>query len=273
VRGMIALLLVATAFGCSATTAPTAARHTAGHSERLVARARRGDRVARAALVDEHMGLVRSIAFRYRNLGLATDDLVQEGAIGLLSAIDDYDPARGSSFSTYAFWRIRAAITHAVTAHGNLLRIPRPVIERRRQLALVRERLGASGRTANVRELAAAINLPSAAVEDALAPLAPISLDQPLADDSVVGDHVAVDAADPEALAVRAHETRALRAALQHLRPRKQAIVRRHYGIDGEPETLASIASDLHISPERTRALKEDALRELANALEVGAAA
>ena len=66
-----------------------------GHSERLAARARRGDRIARATLVEEHMGLVRSVAFRYRDLGLPFDDLVQEGAIGLLAAIDDYDPSRG----------------------------------------------------------------------------------------------------------------------------------------------------------------------------------
>jgi RNA polymerase sigma factor (sigma-70 family) len=66
------------------------------------------------------MGLIRSIAFRYRDLGLPAEDLAQEGAIGLLTAIDEYDSSRGVSFSTYACWRICAAITHAATAHGQL---------------------------------------------------------------------------------------------------------------------------------------------------------
>ena len=127
-RGTIALL-AATALVAAAAPASVPARaHATGHSERLAARARRGDRVARTAIVEEHMGLVRSIAFRYRNLGLPVEDLVQEGAIGLLTAVDEYDPARGTSFSTYAFWRVRAAVTHAVTARGSLVRIPRPLL-------------------------------------------------------------------------------------------------------------------------------------------------
>src|SRR5690348_16465106 len=94
-----------------------------GHSERLAVRARRGDRVARTALVEEHMGLVRSSARRYRGLGLPVEDLVQEGAIGLLFAIEDYDARRGTSFSTSAFWRVKGAVTHAVTARAALVRI------------------------------------------------------------------------------------------------------------------------------------------------------
>ena len=94
-RGTIALL-AATALVAAAAPASVPARaHASGHSERLAARARRGDRVARTAIVEEHMGLVRSIAFRYRNLGLPVEDLVQEGAIGLLTAVDEYDPLRG----------------------------------------------------------------------------------------------------------------------------------------------------------------------------------
>lgn len=85
-------------------------------SEQLAARAQRGDRDARAALVEEQMGLVRSVALRYRDLGVPVDDLVQEGVVGLLSAIDRYDPSRAAAFSTYAFWRVRASVTHALTA-------------------------------------------------------------------------------------------------------------------------------------------------------------
>jgi RNA polymerase sigma factor (sigma-70 family) len=264
-------LLAATALVAAAAPAPARA-HAPGHSERLAARARRGDRVARAALVEEHMGLVRSIAFRYRNLGVPEEDLVQEGAIGLLTAVDEYDPARGTSFSTYAFWRIRAAVTHAVTARGSLVRIPRPLLERRREVKAARDRLTATGHEPSVSELAAATSLPRVAVAEALAPSNVVSLDQPLADGTLLGDHLAGgDGAQPDAEAVKAQERRVLRVALQRLRPRKQAIVKRHYGIDGTPETLVEIASDLHLSPERTRALKDEALRELAAELTAAA--
>ena len=235
--------------------------HDAAHSQRLAARARRGDRAARDALVEAHIGLVRSIAFRYRDLGLPIEDLVQEGAIGLLTAIDEYDPERGTSFSTYAFWRIRAAVTHAVTARGSLVRIPRPLRERRRCVAEAHERLSASGRTPNLRELASATGLPAEAVSEALAPIAVSSLDEGALED---GWRTHDPSIQPEAMALADDQTRAVRKALRRLRPRKRTIVSRHFGIGGEPETLTAIAADLRLSPERTRALKDEALRELA---------
>ncbi len=244
--------------------------HVRGHSERLAARARRNDRAARAALVEEHMGIVRAIAFRYRGFGIPFEDLVQEGAIGLLAAIDDYDPGRGTTFSTYAFWRIRAAVTHAVTARANLVRIPRGVLERRRQLADARRALTTADGEPGIDDLAASTTLSAAEVAEALAPTAVLSLDAALPDGTSLGDRLADDpSARPDALAVTAVERRALRTALRRLRPRKHAIVARHYGIDREAETLAQIAADLRISPERTRALRDEALRELASDLAV----
>ena len=264
-RGTIALL-AATALVAAAAPASAPARpHATGHSERLAARARRGDRLARTAIVEEHMGLVRSIAFRYRNLGVPEEDLVQEGAIGLLTAVDDYDPARGTSFSTYAFWRVRSAVTHAVTARGSLVRIPRPLLERRREVRAARDLLTETGHEPSISELAAATSLPGAAVAEALAPSNVVSLDQPLTDGTLLGERLAGnETSQPDARAISAQERRLLRVALQRLRPRKQTIVKRHYGLDGTPETLVEIASDLHLSPERTRALKDEALRELA---------
>ena len=94
---------------------------------RLIERARSGDRDARRRLVDGHMGPVRSLARRYREMGLPVEDLEQEGAIGLLEAIEHFDPLRGASFSTYAYWRARRAMTHALTDHGRLLRLPKRV--------------------------------------------------------------------------------------------------------------------------------------------------
>ena len=271
-RAAIALL-AATALVGVATPAPTRG-HAGGHSERLAARARRGDRVARTALVEEHMGLVRSIAFRYRDLGIPVEDLVQEGAIGLLRAVDEFDPERGTSFSTYAFWRVRSAVTHAVTARANLVRIPRPVLERRRQVRAARDRFTVKGRTPSVRELAATTSLSPAAVAEAMAPTSVAYLDKPLTDGTLLAERLAAgEDAQPDAIAIAEHERRAVRSALHRLRPRKQTILRRHYGIDTAPERLSEIGSELHLSPERTRALKDEALRELAADLTTAARA
>lgn len=266
-RGTIGLLAAVAVVGTASAT--PARPHVAGHSERVAARARRGDHVARTKLVEEHMGLVRSVAFRYRDLGLPVEDLVQEGAIGLLAAIDDYDASRGASFSTYAFWRVRAAVTHALTAHGQLVRLPRPVLERRRQVAQARERLAAAGRQPSLNELAKATTLPPAEVAEALAPANVASLDQPAIDGTALGEQVAADAASlPEAQLVSSEEVRVVRGAVRHLHGRKRTIVSRHFGLAGKPETLTEIADDLRLSPERTRALKDEALRELAGELE-----
>jgi RNA polymerase primary sigma factor len=219
------------------------------------------------------MGIVRAVAFRYRNVGIPVEDLVQEGAIGLLTAVDEYDPARGTSFSTYAFWRVRSAVTHAVTARASLMRIPRSVLERRRQVRAARDLLTTGGHEPSISELAAATSLPGAAVAEALAPSDVVSLDHPLADGTLLVDHLAGNGAQPDERAASGQESRVLRAALQRLRPRKQANVKRHYGIDATPETLVEIASDLHLSPERIRALKDDALRELAADLTAAAGA
>jgi RNA polymerase sigma factor (sigma-70 family) len=270
IRATIAVLTTVVVVGMAN---PALARaHVAGHSERLAARARRGDHAARAKLVEEHMGLVRSVAFRYRKLGLPVEDLVQEGAIGLLAAIDDYDSSRGASFSTYAFWRVRAAVTHALTAQGQLLRLPRPVLERRRHVAQARERLAAAaGREPSVTELAKATALPPAEFAEALAPATVTSLDQQTIDGTKLRDLAAPHAAtSPEAQLVTSEEVRVVRGAVRHLPGRKRTIVSRHFGLAGKPETLTEIADDLRLSPERTRALKDEALRDLAVELEPG---
>jgi RNA polymerase sigma factor (sigma-70 family) len=261
-RATIALLATVALVG-SATPAPARA-HVVGHSERLAARARKGDRVARTRLVEEHMGLVRSVAFRYRDLGLPVEDLLQEGAIGLLTAIDEFDSSRGATFSTYAFWRVRAAVTHALTAQGQLIRVPRPVLERRRELARASDELAADGTEPTVTQLAATTGLTPSEVADALSPPSVVSLDQ---DGTPLGEFASDGTTSPEARALEHERARAVRSALRHLRGRKRAIVSRHFGLDGKPETLTEIAGDLNLSPERTRALKDEALRELAGEL------
>ena len=100
----------------------------------LVQRAQHGDRHARERLVVRHLDEVRSIARRYRNLGLPVDDLVQEGALGLLDSIDQFDASRGPAFDVYARFRIRRAIRNALTAKSRVIRLPKQIVERRRAL-------------------------------------------------------------------------------------------------------------------------------------------
>lgn len=225
-RGVIAFLATVAIVGLAVPVA--AGGHARGHSERLAARARRGDRLARATLVEEHMRLVRAVAWRYRGLGLPVEDLVQEGAIGLLAAADDYEGDRGASFSTYAFLRIRAAMTHALTTQGNLVRVPRTTEETGQRI----------------------VHVP---------------FDQPLADGTPPSDRLPDDPSlRPDAQALAKLEGREVRSALRRLGSRQRAIVSRHFGIGGQPETLGAIAADLHLSRSRTQALKDEALQKLA---------
>ena len=245
-------------------TAPRAV----GHAERLALRARRGDRVARTKLVEEHMGLVRAIAFRYRERGLPLEDLVQEGAIGLLQAVDDYDPERGSTFSTYAFWRIRAAITHALTADGSLVHIPRTVLERRRRVAAAREELMQGGCNPTLATLARTTKLSERQVAEAVSATNAQSLDAAMPDGRAQIETIADPRSpEPEAELLAATQTGALRDALHRLSTRKRTIVDRHFGLVGESSTLAQIGADLRLSPERVRSLEDEALRELASDL------
>ena len=140
------------------------ARETARRRSLLRA-AQAGDRGAREQLVTSSLGLVRSVASRYRDLGLPFDDLVQEGALGLLDAIDHYDPDRGACFETYSRFRIRRAIRNALTEKSRLIRLPKQVVERRRAIERAEARLtAAAGRTATTAEIAALTGLPQEAI-------------------------------------------------------------------------------------------------------------
>src|SRR5438128_2359410 len=106
---------------------------------KLLRAAKRGDAEARRRLVETHLPLVRRVAGGYRELGLPADDLVQEGAVGLLDAIGRFDARRGGDFATFARWRIRRAILNALTTQGRLVRLPKQVVEQRRALAHVHD--------------------------------------------------------------------------------------------------------------------------------------
>ena len=236
----------------------------------LIERARCGDRDARRRVVEEHMGLVRSLARRYRDLGLPTEDLEQEGAIGLLEAIDHFDTGNGASFSTYAYWRARREMTHALTDRGRVLRLPKTVLERRRAIADATAALQNGGRRPTTTALADATGLPPTDVVTALeAPTTITSLDAPLDDGSTLEAAVAdLAATDPSAAALAELDLAALQLAMRHLTERQRAVIESRFGLSGESMTLAEIGAELHLSPARVRAIENDALHDLALDLE-----
>jgi RNA polymerase primary sigma factor len=240
---------------------------------KLLRAARRHDRGARERLVVAHLGLVRAVASRYRNLGLPFDDLVQEGALGLLDAIDRYDPSRETEFAAFARFRVRRAIRNALTEQARLVRLPKQVVERRRTLARTEARLtSANGRTPTPTELAAATGLsPLAVVEARTTATATASLDEPVAPHGLTLESLIADpsAAEPEPSVLAAEQARLVHDAVAKLAPRPREIVRRHFGLDGGCEVgVAALALDLHLSERRARTIERDALHKLAVELE-----
>lgn len=234
--------------------------------------ARRGDRRAREQLVAKHLGLIRSVAAHYRNLGLPFDDLVQEGSIGLLEAIDLYDPARGADFETYARFRARRAIRNALTEKSRLIRLPKQIVERRRAIERAEARLAAAeGHVPTARQVAAALGLPQSVVlEIHGVPGVSVSLDQGVLVDGSTLEAVVADAGAPDpAVEVIEHEQAELvDGAVATLPQRQREIVSRHFGFGRTPEEIADVANALHLSQQRTRAIERDALYALRDRLE-----
>lgn len=240
----------------------------------LLHAAKQGDRRARERVVAAHLSLVRSLATRYRDIGLPLDDLVQEGSCGLLDAIDHYDDARGPDFETYARFRVRRAIRNALTEQARLIRLPKQIVERRRAIDRAAAELAAArGHPPTAVEVAAATGLPVASVVEARdAAASAVSLDQPVLPDGSSLESLVVDetAANPETEAVEHAEIELVDDAVAHLDDREREIVTRHYGIGRETETLADVAAALHLSEQRTRTIEARALYELREKLEHG---
>ena len=226
---------------------------------RLLRAAQRGDRRARDRVVSSRLPLVRSAARRYVNLGLPLEDLVQEGAVGLLEAIDRFDFTSGD-FERFARFRIRRAMRNALTERSRVVRLPKHVVERRRALARAS---GGGART--VVALAAVTGLSPQAVTDALnAEATPVSL--AVAESSTIDPSVP----DPAVLVVEHDSIERLEAALASLPDRQRQIVRSVFGLDGPSRCIAAVAADLGLSPERTRALLRSGLAELRTRLPSG---
>lgn len=222
---------------------------------------------------DAYLPLVRKIAARYRGAGLPYDDLVQEGSIGLLEAIERFDPSFGVPFESFARFRIHRSIRNALTERARLVRLPKHVVERRRLIERESARLfAATGHAPTLAQLATRTGLSTERIRAALdAAIDAMSLDEPVTPDGSPLEQLVADptASDPEAALVERDEIARVDAAVEHLPPRQRHIVEEAFGFGTTQESISAIAAEHHLSAQRTRAIILDALYKLREELDV----
>ena len=227
-----------------------------------------GDEAAKRRLIECNLRLVMSITRNYTKAGVPLLDLIQEGNLGLIRAVEKFDYKMGFKLSTYATWWIRQAITRALADQGRIIRLPVHVADQVRRLMRTRRVLAQKlNREPTVAELAAASELPIKKVKDLLELVEePVSLETPVGDgESLYGDLIEDTKTDrPELTTADGMRHRELVRALDSLNPRMRRVVALRFGLDGEkPQTLEEVGAGLGITRERVRQLESRALREL----------
>lgn len=235
----------------------------------LAARVRRGDHRAKDRLVEANMRLVINIAKNYHNCLVPFEDLVQEGAIGLMTAAERYDPGKGYRFSTYATHWIRQAISRAIDNKAKAIRIPAHVSETLRKLERVRTLLfREQGEEPSTEQLAQRMGVSLRKVNALLqAGQEPVSLDMLVGDEenttlaSLLNDRTA---ANPQEAVLSAEMQQELQSLMAILTPREREIMRKRLGFEDEStQVLQEIGEEMHISRERVRQIEMQALKKL----------